>query len=163
VAALAAIIGFPAAHLADVAAGLRAAGASFLGPEPPGFPVDAAEFLAASELAGNLAHPARWGGYLAWKLPPRFKTATDGRVTHFGPELAREWSLGIDSPAREEIFAKRGIDLVVVPREMLPSFLDAQPYAPIGRDDPFAVVLLCLEGPHAVENKRVLKEAARRR
>jgi hypothetical protein len=160
--ALAATVAFPIARLADVGRGLRAAGGSFLGPEPPGFPKAAAEFLAASELSGNLAHSARWGGYLAWKLRPRFKTATDGRVTHFGADLAREWSDGIDSPAREEIFAKRGIDLVVVPRHLLATFLDDQPYEVI-HADPLAAVLLRLEGPNQAENVRILQAAAKKK
>jgi hypothetical protein len=160
--AVALIVVFPIGQLREAAAGLRAAGASWLGAEPPGYPVGAAEFLARSELSGNLGHPARWGGYLAWKLRPRFKTATDGRVTHFGADLAREWSVGVDSPAREEIFARRGIDLVVVPREMLPTFLDSQPYEPLYADD-LAVVLLRLEGPHAEENVALLKAAAKER
>ena len=163
-ASVAVLVFFPAAHLRAVSAGVRASGWGYLGADSPSFPSEAAAYLASSGLTGNLAHSASWGGYLGWKLSPRFKTATDGRVTHFGPDLAREWSEGIDSPAREEIFARRGIDLVVIPRPMLSKFRDDQPYQAIhGGPDSFAIVLLRLGGPHDAENRLVLKEAAKRR
>jgi hypothetical protein len=165
-ASMIAVIALPLQHLDTVWTGVKAIGVSaYLGPEPPGYPVAAAQFLANSELSGNLAHPARWGGYLAWKLAPRFRTATDGRVTHFGAELAREWSQGIDSPAREEIFARRGVDLVVVPTEMLPSFRNDQPYEVLYRDpQQLAVVLLRTEdGAHSAENVRLLKDAEKQK
>jgi hypothetical protein len=157
VASVLLFLAFPGAHLKRVADGLRVAGWGLLGADPPAFPLEAATYLAGSALTGNLAHPASWGGYLAWKLAPRFRTATDGRVTHFGAEIAREWSEGVSSPSREEIFARRGIDLIVVPRTALSSFRDDQPYTPIYGDS-FASILLCLNGPHAAENRAVLKE-----
>ena len=45
----------------------------------------------------------------------------------------------------------------MIPRTALPSFRDDQPYTPIYGDS-FASVLLCLNGPHAAENRVVLKE-----
>jgi hypothetical protein len=160
-AAVAALAALPFDHLATTWAGMRAAGASFLGAEPPGYPAGAAQFLEASELRGNLAHPARWGGYLAWKLDRRFKTATDGRVTHFGPELAREWSRDVDSPARDDVFERRGIDLLVLPAEMYPALRYDDRYEPL-HVDPLAVVLLRPAGPHGPDNVAAIRRAMRR-
>jgi hypothetical protein len=161
-ASLAAFAALPLPHVAGVVEGVRHAGAGFLGAEPPGFPVEAAGFLRASGLSGNLAHPARWGGYLAWKLDGRFKTATDGRVTHFGPTVAREWSEGVDSATREEIFERRGIDLLVIPAEMFPPLRHDVRYQPL-HVDPLAVVLLRVDGPGAAANVATIQRAARGR
>jgi hypothetical protein len=162
VAGLALLVFFPLEHLRQTSAGLKAAGLSYLGPDPPKFPLEAARWLARSGLTGNLAHPAGWGGYLAYHLAPRFKTATDGRITHFGADLGLEWSKGIDGPNRESIFARRGIDLVVIPASMLAEFHKDQPYEPIYGDS-FAMVLIRSEGPNYAENAQILKAAAKRR
>lgn len=43
------------------------------------FPADAAEFIIANDLKGNMYNHFNWGGYLIWKLAPERKVFTDGR------------------------------------------------------------------------------------
>ncbi|TYO96055.1 hypothetical protein EDC39_1151, partial [Geothermobacter ehrlichii] len=43
------------------------------------YPVRATEFIRQQRLPGNLYNTYDWGGYLAWKLYPRYKVFWDGR------------------------------------------------------------------------------------
>lgn len=43
------------------------------------FPADAAEFIIATGLKGNMYNHFNWGGYLIWRLAPERKVFTDGR------------------------------------------------------------------------------------
>jgi len=43
------------------------------------YPVDAAEFVAKSDLSGNMYNYYNWGGYLIWMLGPERKVFIDGR------------------------------------------------------------------------------------
>jgi hypothetical protein len=43
------------------------------------FPVRAADFVLANDLAGNLYNTWAWGGYLLWRLAPERKVFVDGR------------------------------------------------------------------------------------
>ncbi|MCK4912040.1 MAG: hypothetical protein KAR83_10380 [Thermodesulfovibrionales bacterium] len=56
---------------------------SFLakGTMSPGiFPDKAASFIESTSAPSNLYHPYEWGGYLIWRLYPRYKTFVDGRA-----------------------------------------------------------------------------------
>lgn len=44
------------------------------------YPVEAAEFIAANDLRGNMYNFYDWGGYLIWRLGPERKVFTDGRI-----------------------------------------------------------------------------------
>jgi len=43
------------------------------------FPADAAEFIIANGLKGNMYNHLNWGGYLIWRLAPERKVFIDGR------------------------------------------------------------------------------------
>ena len=43
------------------------------------FPVDAAEFIIANDIRGNMYNHFDWGGYLIWRLSPERKVFADGR------------------------------------------------------------------------------------
>lgn len=45
------------------------------------YPIDAARFVAANRLPGNIFNTYDWGGYLIWKLYPAFRVFWDGRST----------------------------------------------------------------------------------
>ena len=47
--------------------------------EPSRFPIEAAQFLADSQVEGKVFHLSKWGGYLLYKLWPRCRTFSDGR------------------------------------------------------------------------------------
>ena len=60
------------------------------------FPVDAAEFIAGSELPGRMYNYWPWGGYLIWRLGPERQVFFDGR--HLSYELFDQ-ARAIDSAA----------------------------------------------------------------
>jgi hypothetical protein len=43
------------------------------------YPERATDFLASTKLAGHMVNPPDWGGYLSWRLYPRYRTFADGR------------------------------------------------------------------------------------
>jgi hypothetical protein len=43
------------------------------------FPLNAADFISANEIRGNMYNYYNWGGYLIWKLAPERKVFIDGR------------------------------------------------------------------------------------
>ncbi len=88
------------AHL--VAGGLLAAGMILSLPTDGGgvlrpeqlragrFPVAATRFLAATRLQGALFNPPSWGGYLAYRLYPEYRTFIDGRWLVVGRRVLRD-------------------------------------------------------------------------
>ncbi len=44
------------------------------------FPDKAASFIESTSAPSNLYHPYEWGGYLIWRLYPRYRTFIDGRA-----------------------------------------------------------------------------------
>jgi hypothetical protein len=64
---------------------------------PDSIPRELAEFLEKAPLQGNLFNEYTWGGYLLWKLSPRYKLFIDGR--------------GIDEQAYSDYFAISGVAL----------------------------------------------------
>jgi hypothetical protein len=61
------------------------------GPEAPGYPCDAADFVAAkvTPVTGRLITEFTWGGYLEWRLGDRYQLFLDGRTQLFSPEFWR--------------------------------------------------------------------------
>lgn len=53
--------------------------------EGPMFPAAAVNFLAAQNYEPRLFHPYGFGGYLAWRLHPRYQVAIDGRAVQVYP------------------------------------------------------------------------------
>jgi hypothetical protein len=60
---------------------------------PGRFPVQAAAWLRAARLPGNLVNPYRWGGYLAFELYPDYLVWIDSRGDLYGVERLREYEL----------------------------------------------------------------------
>ena len=46
------------------------------------FPVEAADFILANDLKGNMYNYFNWGGYLIWRLAPERKVFIDGRTLY---------------------------------------------------------------------------------
>lgn len=86
----------------------------------PRFPVAAAQFLADRKLSGRLFHPPQWGGYLAYTIGDRYKTAHDGRVNVFGPKLAEELLKFNRPEVRAALIERFGIEILIVPRGWIP-------------------------------------------
>jgi hypothetical protein len=82
------------------------------------FPVGAVKFLEQTRLEGNLYHPARWGGYVAWKLPdvPIF---VDGRWVTFGQVHLDDDTIRLKRAAAFSVLDKYEIDIVLIFREWM--------------------------------------------
>jgi hypothetical protein len=67
-----------------------------LGPDFPGYPCAAAAFIDSHATAarGRLICEFTWGGYLEWRLNPRFQTLMDGRTQLFSADFWRSTVLG---------------------------------------------------------------------
>jgi hypothetical protein len=88
------------------------------GPDVPGYPVEATEFVAKNITPGthHLVNEFTWGGYLAWRLGDRYQVLMDGRTQLYAPDFWR--SLYIDPPDRiREKFSTISADAAILPRE----------------------------------------------
>jgi hypothetical protein len=82
-------------------------------------PVEAADFIVARNLRGNMYNPYAWGGYLIWRLAPERRVFSDGR--NLKPEVAWEGAM-IDhlyevsgQPVWKPLFEKYDIAYAVLP------------------------------------------------
>jgi hypothetical protein len=59
------------------------------GPEVPGYPVEATDFIAKNVTAQShhLINEFNWGGYLAWRLGDRYQVLMDGRTQLYSPNF----------------------------------------------------------------------------
>ncbi|MBI2469179.1 MAG: hypothetical protein HYV62_15405 [Candidatus Rokubacteria bacterium] len=106
------------------------------------FPARAAAFLLANPLPGPLFNDYGWGGYLTWRLYPRYRVFIDGRVAIYAPDI-REDFLTINSarPGWREALERRGIGLVLVrARTALAALLREAPGWSVAYEDGQAVV-----------------------
>ncbi|MBI3921231.1 MAG: tetratricopeptide repeat protein [Armatimonadetes bacterium] len=78
-------------------------------------PVDASEFISRNELPGKLYNSYHFGGYLIWKLFPRYRVFVDGRADVYGEGFLKRYvqietgeTGALDSPKH------KGINLAVV-------------------------------------------------
>ena len=85
---------------------------------PGRFPEAGAAWLASRELPPRLVNPYRWGGFLAYRLGPRYRVSIDSRGDLYGPELLREDELLYRMPpgsqaAVESLLARWDADVIV--------------------------------------------------
>lgn len=85
------------------------------GPDAPGYPCAAADFVQRNIRpdTGRLICEFTWGGYLEWRLGPRFKTLMDGRTQLFSPDFWKQSSLGPRS-GREQFLAATKADAAIL-------------------------------------------------
>jgi hypothetical protein len=86
------------------------------GPDGPGYPTAAAAFVDANvpRRTGRLINEYTWGGYLSWRLGPRFKVLLDGRTNLFTPEFWGKTYLA--APAeRAEFLRSIDADAAILP------------------------------------------------
>jgi len=65
-------------------------------PTMPGYPAYAARWVEhnVTPKTGRLINEYDWGGYLGWRLGPRFKVLLDGRTNVYPPEFWRKTYFG---------------------------------------------------------------------
>ena len=85
------------------------------------YPVEAADFIGASGLRGNMYNWYDWGGYLIWRLAPERKVYIDGR--NINPGMHWESSvinMGFDQPGQynwKTLLERYAVGYVVIPAE----------------------------------------------
>jgi tetratricopeptide (TPR) repeat protein len=85
-----------------------------LGPAPGFYPDEAAGFVTAAALPGEVLNDMTMGGYLAWRWYPGRRTFIDGRLEVHDPELYAAYLALQQSPGRFEAEARaRGIRTVI--------------------------------------------------
>ncbi len=73
-------------------------------------PVKAADFISAEKLPTNIFHPYEWGGYLIWRLNPKYRVFIDGRALG----LMQEYSDVLYArPRWKDILQTRGVNTVI--------------------------------------------------
>jgi hypothetical protein len=86
------------------------------GPDTPGYPCDAADFIAAtvSPTSGKLINEFSWGGYLAWRLGDQYQVLLDGRTQVYPQTLWQATYLG-SAQDRRKFLAGLHADAALVP------------------------------------------------
>ncbi len=56
------------------------------------YPMKAVDYLASHDLAGPMLNDYNWGGYLIWKLWPRYPVFVDGRADPYSDELLWDYA-----------------------------------------------------------------------
>lgn len=86
------------------------------GPDAPGYPVDAARYVAdrVTPRTGRLIGEFTWGGYLEWRLGDRYQLLLDGRTQLFAPSFWRATYLGGEAE-RACFLARVDADAAVLP------------------------------------------------
>jgi hypothetical protein len=76
-----------------VAAGLRLRNSTLIqhSVETRDFPRAAVQFIESSNVTQPLYNEYHWGGYLIWKLYPRYRVFIDGRADVYGDQLIEEF------------------------------------------------------------------------
>jgi hypothetical protein len=74
------------------------------------FPVKTSAFIEESEMPGNIYHPYEWGGYLIWRLYPRYKVFIDGRA--LGP-MEKHMDILTAAPGWKGLIKEYGINTVM--------------------------------------------------
>ncbi|MBA7492173.1 hypothetical protein ES702_02722 [subsurface metagenome] len=91
---------------------------SHLGVEVGLLPVEAAEFIDRVQPAPPMYHVFNWGGYLMWRLYPKYKVFIDGRLDMYVPDVYDEWlSVVLARENWKEIFEKYEINFCLISQE----------------------------------------------
>ncbi len=108
------------------------------GPEAPGYPAESADFVLAnvSPEYGRIINEFTWGGYLEWRLHPRFRTLLDGRTQVFPAELWQMSYLGTEAD-HQRLVERANADVAIIPigKSLFRSALLARGWQSVHRDD----------------------------
>jgi hypothetical protein len=106
------------------------------------FPLRAAAFLDAKQLPAPLFNSYDFGGYLIWKLYPRYRVYIDGRADLYGDAFIENFIqiYRVDVDPRP-LLDRAGIRTIIVePRSNLATFLRTQSKWNRVYEDPVAVI-----------------------
>lgn len=114
-----------------------------VGVEPGAFPDGAIAFLERAPRDGVLFNEYIWGGYLIWRLYPRYRVWIDGRAAVHGPvRLVEYYDIDEVRPRWRTLLDRSGVELVLVNRaSRLGTVLRTAPDWEVLYEDGVAVVL----------------------
>jgi len=106
------------------------------------FPVRATSFLEAQKLPGPLFNSYEFGGYLIWRLYPRYRVYVDGRTDLYGDAFLENFIQVYEVNVDPRVTLNRdGIHTIMVePRSTLAAFLRTQTEWKRLYEDPVAVI-----------------------
>jgi hypothetical protein len=111
--------------------------------EAKALPVGAANWIAQQQPAGLMFNSYNWGGYLLWRLWPRYPDYIDGRTDLYDNAFSQEYlTIAAGNADAPQLFDERGINLVVVEQDsrLAVQLLESGNWQAVYRDD-VAVVL----------------------
>ena len=93
-------------------------GGHHLGVEVGALPTVAAEFIDEVEPAPPMYHVFNWGGYLMWRLYPKYQVFIDGRLDMYVPDIYHEWlDVVLAKEGWEKILEKYKINFCLISNE----------------------------------------------
>jgi hypothetical protein len=108
-----------------------------LGPDVPGYPCAAADFVAdhVPPVTGHLINEFTWGGYLSWRLGDRWQVLLDGRTQVYPAALWHATYLGTGDDCRAFLSTVHA-DAAIVPtgRSRFSAALVAEGWTVVHRD-----------------------------
>lgn len=124
-------------------------------------PVRAVDFIEAQAPAGHMLNTYEWGGYLLWRLAPRYRVYIDGRADMYGKAMLQEYEQIVKlKPGWRQALRKRQIEWLLLRAESpLAVVLEGSgEYVPVYADET-AVVLVRQDGV----NRRLIAAAGQGR
>ncbi|MEO0074031.1 MAG: tetratricopeptide repeat protein, partial [candidate division WOR-3 bacterium] len=102
-----------------------------LGIDKRSFPIGAADFIADNHHGGNIFNTMEHGGYLLWRLFPRFRVYVDGRLDVYGASLFEKYRQALWSGSQfDSIVDEHSVDCVLLAN---PPSLDTKTELYLGR------------------------------
>lgn len=87
-------------------------------PSARDYPVGGAAYLEAHPPAGNLFNTYHWGGYLIYRLYPRYRVFIDGRADVYGDALMEDYAAVTEiKPGWREVLDRHQVTDVLVEKE----------------------------------------------
>jgi len=84
--------------------------------DPTVFPVDAVNFLEENPPEGNMFNEFNWGGYLLYRLWPRYNVFLDSQSDFYGESLMREYDQSMNAGSDwQDLLQKRQVDWMIIP------------------------------------------------
>jgi len=83
--------------------------------EARSYPAAAVDFIVNEKLPQPIFNEYVWGGYLIWRLAPKYRVSMDGRADVYGDDLIEEFlSVHDGEPKWRESLDRRGVRTVLV-------------------------------------------------